>query len=1117
MTRKVFLNKLKSRFFLILALIFAVSMIAFTLVACGEEEDSSFTEPTYSKVETDEALVKNGSFTFGLSSLESDDYPHQSMTGWSVATDDSAISSTVSSGIINTEYWDTLLSTLYADSDFKTYLTKKLKEIDSSFDVSVKSAEEVMTFMEEKNFLLSPDTPDGTEDDNILMINNYGSSSRYGAGTAQKATMSDYITLEKGSYGKFTVWVKTANLVSGGASLTDPATTVDECGANIRVVSTFNSSTQKDFSICGIIDTDWTKYEIFVKADADFETKVKLSLGLGYGNGSSVMAEDYTEGTVYFDNITFEDDITEAEFDAIANKTVFEFNAEEQKKVSATGNAFAYTLDITDSIYNASAFDSYPTEYQTLTPLDLSNATYSATESSSGATAKTILGDLNSSEGTPALENANTQLLVQGLKNTSVTLTLDNAGANFVLGKESYNVIVFSYKNQLNRLDKNGITVFVEDTDGSSVKKVTSAATITEQNDEWKKCVVVVKNNFAEVDPDGKYEDAKALQYKLKIVIGPTDVANTANAADYASGDVYFKDFFVFEGKTYQYQRTNYTYNLGEIASYVSTADANKDYKFYNLFSSLASTPVALYAGYSADYSSSTDSYTFNVAPSAFGMIESRPANVKGYTGITPNHVYIKTNGDAEINTNEGAGVINTKYLDAYASTYTDIKERLNHTGEKDIQPVMIYNDTASAYGFVGSSITISANSYAKISVDVKVTEDAKAFVYLADLSGNNKGVLNFSVASNTDGYSYTAVGAEKGGDFSFENITASMMDTTGDKKGWLTLTFYIATGVEAKTVRLELWNGSRDNEVKSEGYVFFNNPSVSTSSAFSEPTSWVNAFTASDSVLTNAAIKDSTIKDEGNYILYKRVLDSVETEYNANQTDSKKLVSYNASIVWAKNSSTVYAIYNTIEPLAVDPNLADAEAEEEEAGCLAETDPSTFWMSFSSILLGVVLVLAILALIIKRVRAKRKANASDAKSHYNVSSRIKAQKDIEKKKKKSKVKSETKFEEEDDEFDEKANEEIEEAEETEETIESEEVEAEEVEVQTSEETVESEPTLDEYVYGEVQDFGEEITTNAPVEEIEPEAETPAEKTEATEKTEEVKTEETVEEKKDNE
>jgi flagellar biosynthesis/type III secretory pathway M-ring protein FliF/YscJ len=137
-----------------------------------------------------------------------------------------------------------------------------------------------------------------------------------------------------------------------------------------------------------------------------------------------------------------------------------------------------------------------------------------------------------------------------------------------------------------------------------------------------------------------------------------------------------------------------------------------------------------------------------------------------------------------------------------------------------------------------------------------------------------------------------------------------------------------------------------------------------------------------------------------------------------------------------------VYAVFNTIDPVEVDPYANAEEETEEESGCTAKTDPSSFWLSFSSILLGVALVFAILMLVVKNIRRRRKANASDAKSHFKVTSRVSSKKDAKKEVKTVKV---------------------EEPEEVEQEIIEEEV----------VESEEKEEALDDYVYGDVQDFGE--------------------------------------------
>ena len=143
-----------------------------------------------------------------------------------------------------------------------------------------------------------------------------------------------------------------------------------------------------------------------------------------------------------------------------------------------------------------------------------------------------------------------------------------------------------------------------------------------------------------------------------------------------------------------------------------------------------------------------------------------------------------------------------------------------------------------------------------------------------------------------------------------------------------------------------------------------------------------------------------------------------------------------------------VYAIYNTLEPFESDPYANVDDDYNGGSGCNVKTDSSSFWLGFSSILLAVVLVLAILALIVKRVRSKRKANRKDAKSHYTVKSRVQTSKTSKKPVKKV-VKEEP-------------------AEEAEET-------ATESEDNTESETP-AEQNLDDYVYGDVQNFGDAET-----------------------------------------
>ena len=360
----------------------------------------------------------------------------------------------------------------------------------------------------------------------------------------------------------------------------------------------------------------------------------------------------------------------------------------------------------------------------------------------------------------------------------------------------------------------------------------------------------------------------------------------------------------------------------------------------------------------------------------------------------------------------------------------------------------MIKNNNANHYGFVGNKITVAAATYNFVSVSIRVCEGATAYVYLSDVSGIDKNVLTFSdFTVNTDVVSGVEKGTEiNGNTLRYElKVTPDMMDADG----FVTVKFYVGAGATAKSYRVEVWNGARDgkDETASQGYVFVRN--ITTSSTFTEGEAWNSTF----SVEGNPLYENHRASFDVLYA-YERVLNELEIQYN--KENPEETISYSPNYVWAKSKTVVYGIFNTIDPIANDPYADEEEEDDTSAGCVAESDPSTFWLSFSSILLAVVLFAAILVLIIRRNALKRKANKSDALSHYKVTSRIRTDKQPKP---------------------EKANEVNTPAEE--EVVKTENSQEEDVEkVQPTEETSTDESTEEEYIYGEVESFGEEKEEN---------------------------------------
>ena len=503
----------------------------------------------------------------------------------------------------------------------------------------------------------------------------------------------------------------------------------------------------------------------------------------------------------------------------------------------------------------------------------------------------------------------------------------------------------------------------------------------------------------------------------------------------------------------------NIKYSTGSI---LESEDNKENYAFYSLYAANALINTGLYARSSKDFSEThvhPDEFIFTTKPGNIGDIASFPTDAAGFDGIVSNHIFIKdqeTEGVVtEANTRSGkngdgkgnyAGLINSFYIEKYG--IKNLVSSLAHPEDAPIiQPLMIYNSTNDHYGFISTgSKSVSANNFVKVSVKVKVVDDAKAYIYLINNNTEHKDVIKFRdfTTNTTEGIMQPALGT---------NYNASDLllqfcidKTVMEKKavdGWVTVSFFIATGVTPMDFRIELWNGGRDGEdsTASSGFVFFNDLNTTISaSAFAEPSDWKDAFSTSGNPLYD--LTKNGFEETDTLVAYKREL--TETEKKFNKEHPSKQVSYDIKYIWAKTSNFIYAIYNTLDVKESNPydTLTEETKESCSTGCTATTDPSTFWLSFSSIALGAILFLAILALIIKNVMRKRRKNADDAKSHYKVTSRIKTHNNN------LKI---------------KANEKVEE---TEDEILEEESTTEEIEEDKPEEK-----DLDSYVYGEVEEF----------------------------------------------
>lgn len=1049
MTKQNYFKKLKQKFMVIVSMICILCFSAFAFFACNDTESSDYNDGDYSITTEDNGLIANNSFAYvdDYKDFDVKNFPLTAPTSWTKAVD-TATSSLVSSGAVDVseENWKNLLNNLYDDEDFFNYLKNKYsfevievktainsENADSVTDAQVKEyiVERLLlgkdTFLGRANFggdFKSP-TRTGTTDNYVYMLNNYLSDVDYGLGTAQKVTSGSNVKLEKNKSYKISIWVKTINLSSNNPD--------GKFGANIRLTNNINSTLQAEYRITDIKCSEWTKYSIFVNTDENFNGSFTLIFGLGLGSGNSTITKYFAEGTALFDDVEVEEiDATTIPTGLTTNNLVYGSTQIIDVK-AGTNTSFVYNLKLNNSLptfKNDITFNGGLTKSNIKVNGD--NITSKYFDPTSDAT---------------LTEDAGVKKIT--LNRSSYTLTLTNN--NFKLENTDvlkYAYVSFKVKADLSTLGSTGMYIDLVDKLGTNSTLRPAIANITASEDgEWTNVGLFVKNNFKN----------STRAFDIKLVFGPNNIAELSYASQFATGTVELKDFKYFVG--------DYSADAYVTADYEKGED-NPAYKLVKLFENI-STATSLYHGFTEDYkepSEETTTYALTSAPGNMGAIIYNPTNVLGYNGIVSNHTYVKENTEGvtletTINdrTGEGnafgnAGLINTKYISSYTygAEISNALAGVNYTAENPLQTLMIYNKVQDTYGYIGESKTIAGSAYAKVSVTLRVFgNDAKAFVYLVNTKNEHKDVMTFAdFTVNTDIVSSVQKGTEISAS---SNMFAFEVDSTMlSPDGFVTVEFYIGTGNDTKEFRVEVWNGSRDGEDKSQGFVFVKDVNITTSEAFTPATRWADAFTDSNNPLFNVDRQDLEL------YAHQQELNKDEIAFNKEYPD--KAVSYSANYVWAQNKTFIYAVFTSVEPAYNNPYDTIETPDEEATGCVAQSDPSTFWLSFSSILLSGVLILAIIALFIKNVRRRRKYAKIEAKSNYKVQSRIKTHKRNQEKLK-------------------KANETPVEVEPEEEVIPEEVEELPEEVIEETEEITESNPeeqTLDEYVYGEVQDFGEE-------------------------------------------
>ena len=240
-------HKRKNKLLALLLSAMMLSSMGAVLASCsnGEDSSSSTTEKEETSSKTDEGTIKNSNFDF--TTLSKTTLIGTSVTGWSRSVNSvssgSAGSSKSASGVIDTadESWNYLTKRNYSDEaikensligDDKKFSDEWANNNWSNFNAADKLAfydlweeynkdatlsSSTFSSYEDLNIDIkdvpaahvNPKTHQDAKDTQVLMIHNNNDN-----GTAQKYTSSTTVTVEAGTSMKFSVWVRTADLIT---------------------------------------------------------------------------------------------------------------------------------------------------------------------------------------------------------------------------------------------------------------------------------------------------------------------------------------------------------------------------------------------------------------------------------------------------------------------------------------------------------------------------------------------------------------------------------------------------------------------------------------------------------------------------------------------------------------------------------------------------------------------------------------------------------------------------------------------------------------------------------------------------------------------------------------
>lgn len=1111
--------------------------------ACAEDSDEDDDNTSVSA--TDTQTIKNGNFEF-YSEMDEDVTDRlaliNSPTSWSFTA--GSPSSTVNSGILDTstEAWNNITRTggyafetyeysgensdyvgtevttftsiadaiaHWEDEGVNAYDRLYFYEIYQDDIDALDDDDEQATFFddysysvdyEDVKYLKDVETNgafrlhDGVADDetSVLMIHNLVTSN-YVVGTAQYYTSSTTITLAAGTAAEVSVWVRTDNLYHYNSTDTEnPESSGDavdrRAGAYIGVTNTVGGTSLDQMQIKNInTNGAWEQYTVYVRASTFATTTFKIVLGLG--QGSSTDRYEHVNGYAFFDDLTCKiissSDFDDATSDGSSVRTCTIKSLKDEKIFDMdveTASTYALDLyaafDADDTLLNSPEI-ALTSEKTGVDGKLYTTANLGLGDDESNYASVTTLTEIASKDN-KYLKNIYENDLKDKypFEDEQFLMLMSANGAAYTaklpeltLEKDERMLVSFFVKTSSipSGYSGAGATV-VELVDGAEVNRTsisafdsTTLSTVDIDDDTkdiysgWAQCFFFIENSTD-----------KTASFRIELTYGPTTIVGTSKT-DYVDGYAAFANF-----ETATLTKTEYSYaSTGSQAVSVSLTGEVQETKVFD-----------------------------SVSAAAQNDVETGLALPASFTGVLGGSKFVTAGGaDNVMPEDTYAGLLNAQYVEAYYASSDAWRDALasDKTNADDWwqsffgnarQPLVIINGESTSYGYYSANLSISASSYQKISMRVKVSAGAKAYIYLSDVSSaettgtpitpnapavtywyndygdicrvdptskdyNSKTDVLFELQDNG---LYTKVGGDastyyanlynydkddegnyvtsdgtiafyynkndgkyyayydedtdvykqvveclpvkdddgnsivrydySSTDYSQYGSVIVVDNTDGSLTDWVTVSFFVATGNESKSYRLEVWNGDRygTDTNPANSYVFFDN-------YINEDVSGDYATLLSDSA---AALKDKLgLSDKENlpeeYALYYTFTFYDATSYlrydvnededeEGNPYGSYTQSAYEEQLIYLyiqdtdgtlMNSGSMYAMFLDFTATDVTVTPDDLSTDEGSDSSSDTTTDTNVLLLISSGILAVVLLLVIVLVVIQRLKKK--------------------------------------------------------------------------------------------------------------------------------------------------